>query len=212
MPRSLRTITAVLPTVLDHGDSDEAALVVPDDEGRAGVGAHVHLARHHLLHGEVAGQHRKFFGLDAVLLESAGLHQVIGRHAPDVGLVALADGRLACAVASRAPSCAQRQRDRAGRAQKVAAVVYRLAELSSLSSVECFCCVDWMLCGGAGQGRVARAGLRQMRPPSVLLHAELGEWWTATSSSVLSMICLGKLAGVEESAGIEPPGAMILSW
>ena len=77
---------------LDLRDGDEAALVVADDEGRPGVGAHVDLPRHHLLHGEVAGRHREVLGLEPALLQIAGLHQVVGRHAPDVGLVALADG------------------------------------------------------------------------------------------------------------------------
>ena len=57
-----------------------------------GIGAHVDLPRHHLLHGEVAGRHREVLGLEAALLQVARLHQVVGRHAPDVGLVALADG------------------------------------------------------------------------------------------------------------------------
>ena len=77
---------------LDLRDGDQAALVVAEDEGRPGVGAHVDLPRHHLLHGQVAGRHREVLGLEPALLQIAGLHQVVGRHAPDVGLVALADG------------------------------------------------------------------------------------------------------------------------
>ena len=81
-----------LADCLDLGDGDEAALVMADDEGLPGVGAHVDLTRHHLLHGEIAGRHRELLELDAVLLEQAGLDQVVGRHAPDIGLVALAHG------------------------------------------------------------------------------------------------------------------------
>ena len=81
-----------LADIFDQGDGDEAALVVADDEGRPGIGAHVHLPRHHLLHGEIAGRHREFLELDAAFLQQAGLEQVVGRHPPDVGLVALADG------------------------------------------------------------------------------------------------------------------------
>ena len=51
--------------VLDDGDADEAAFVVAEDEGRAGVGAEVHLPRHHLLHREVAGGHTEFLELQA---------------------------------------------------------------------------------------------------------------------------------------------------
>jgi hypothetical protein len=78
---------------LDLGDGDEPALVGTEDHRLAGIGAEVHLPRHHLLHGEIAGRNGEFLELDAVLLEEARAHQVIGRHAPDVGLVALADGR-----------------------------------------------------------------------------------------------------------------------
>ncbi len=78
--------------VLDDGDTDEAALVVAEDEGGAGVGAEIHLPRHHLLHGEVAGRHGELLELQPALLQRAGAQQVVGRHAPHVGLVALADG------------------------------------------------------------------------------------------------------------------------
>ena len=82
-----------LAHVFDLRDGDEAALVVADDEGLRRIGAHVHLTCHHLLHREIAGRDREFLELDAALLERAGLEQIVGRHAPDVGLVALADGR-----------------------------------------------------------------------------------------------------------------------
>ena len=78
-----------------------------------GVGAEVDLARHHLLHGEVAGGHREFLELDAVLLQRAGLQQIVGRHAPDVGLVALADGHPAPRRGA-APADACRQKACAG--------------------------------------------------------------------------------------------------
>ena len=81
--------------MLDHGDADHAALVVAEDKGGAGVGAEIHLPRHHLLHGEVAGGHGELLELDAALLERAGAQQIVGRHAPHIGLVALAhDGAL----------------------------------------------------------------------------------------------------------------------
>ena len=62
-----------LADIFDHRDGDEAALVVADDEGLARIGADVDLARHHLLHGEVAGRHREFLELDAALLQQPGL-------------------------------------------------------------------------------------------------------------------------------------------
>ncbi len=80
-----------LADILDAGDRDQTALVVADDEGLARIGAEVDLPRHHLLHGEVARRHREFLGLDPVLLKEPRLEQVVGRHAPDVGLEPLAD-------------------------------------------------------------------------------------------------------------------------
>ena len=77
--------------LFDLGDHDQAALVVADDEGLRGIGAQVHLPRHHLLHGEIAGRHGEFLELEAVLLEQARFEQVVGRHAPDIGLKALPD-------------------------------------------------------------------------------------------------------------------------
>src|SRR5262249_49225991 len=72
------------------------------------VGAHVHLARHHLLHREVAGGDREFLELDAALLERARLEQVVGRHAPDVGLIALADGGQLGGCRPQSETAAQR--------------------------------------------------------------------------------------------------------
>ena len=95
---------------LDHHERDQAALVVSDDEGLAGVGAEIDLARHHLLHGEIAGRHRELLELQAALLQQAGPHQVIGGHAPHVGLVALADrdaglrGRVLARARVRVPT------------------------------------------------------------------------------------------------------------
>src|SRR5258708_25770201 len=90
--RSLRVTTcAVLADLFDLGDDDDAALVVADDEGLRGIGAQVHLPRHHLLHGEIAGGHGEFLELEAALLEQTRFEQVIGRHAPDIGLKALPD-------------------------------------------------------------------------------------------------------------------------
>ena len=94
----------------DLRDRDKAALIVPDDEGLAGVGAEIDLPRHHLLHGEIAGGHGEFLELDAALLEQARFEQVIGRHAPDVGLEALPDGLQRPCRPRR-----QRQRQRASR-------------------------------------------------------------------------------------------------
>ena len=81
-----------LADMLDQRDGDEPALGAADDEGLAGIGAEIDLARHHLLHGEVAGRHGELLRREIVLFQIAGLHQIIGRHAPDVGLVALPDG------------------------------------------------------------------------------------------------------------------------
>ena len=103
-----------LADIFDLGDGDEAALVVADDEGLPGIGAHVHLARHHLLHGEIAGGHRELLELDAALLEQAGLEQIVGRHAPDVGLVALADRSRARRPAARFRGPPPARRRRAG--------------------------------------------------------------------------------------------------
>src|SRR5262249_50271349 len=44
-----------LPHLLDLRDCDQPALVVAGHEGLAGVSTEVHLPRHHLLHGEIAG-------------------------------------------------------------------------------------------------------------------------------------------------------------
>src|SRR5688572_12472286 len=62
-----------LADMFDLGDGDEAALVVADGKGGAGIGAQVHLSRHHLLHGEIAGRHGELLDLDSALLEQAGL-------------------------------------------------------------------------------------------------------------------------------------------
>ena len=62
-----------LADIFDLGDRNQAALVVADDERLRGVGAHVHLPRHHLLHGEIARGHGELLELDAVLLQQARL-------------------------------------------------------------------------------------------------------------------------------------------
>jgi hypothetical protein len=64
---------------------------VADDEGLSGVGAEIDLPGHHLLHGEIARRHGEFLELDAALLEQPGFEQIVGRHAPDVGLEPLAN-------------------------------------------------------------------------------------------------------------------------
>jgi hypothetical protein len=81
-----------LADIFDLGDRHQAALVVADDERLRGVGAHVHLPRHHLLHGEIARGDGELLELDAAFLQQTRLQQIIGRHPPDVGLEALADG------------------------------------------------------------------------------------------------------------------------
>ena len=81
-----------LADIFDLGDRNQAALVVADDERLRGVGAHVHLPRDHLLHGEIARGDGELLELDALLLEQTRLEQIVGRHPPDVGLEALADG------------------------------------------------------------------------------------------------------------------------
>ena len=80
--------------MLDLRDRDEAALVVPEDQRGARIGAEIDLPRHHLLHGEIAGGHAELLELEPALLQQAGAQQVVGRHAPEVGLVALADDGL----------------------------------------------------------------------------------------------------------------------
>ena len=125
-----------LADIFDHGDGDEAAFVMADGEGRAGIGAHVDLARHHLLHGEIAGRHREFLELDAVLFEQAGAQQVIGRHAPHVGLVALAHRLQRRARGAHAQ--ARRQHAGAGRRQRMPAGNSLLQNVSCSSSLMCF--------------------------------------------------------------------------
>ena len=104
-----------LADIFDQRDRDEAAFVVTDQERLPGIGAEVDLAAHHLLHGEVAGRHREFLELHAALLERARSHQVVGRHAPDVGLVALTDGRHLGGRRLRPEP--ERQRARSGRGE-----------------------------------------------------------------------------------------------
>ena len=103
-----------LADIFDLGDRDEAALVVADDERLRRIGAQVHLPRHHLLHGEIARRHGEFLELDAALLEQTRFEQIVGRHAPDVGLEALAHGlergcRSHAAEACRHQSGARRE-------------------------------------------------------------------------------------------------------
>ncbi len=83
-----------LADMLDLRDGDQAALVVPEDQRRPSVSAEIYLPRHHLLHGEVAGRHAELLELETAFLQQAGAQQVIGRHAPEIGLVALADRGL----------------------------------------------------------------------------------------------------------------------
>src|SRR5262249_49728207 len=97
--------------LFDLGDDDEAALVVADDEGLRGIGAEIHLPRHHLLHGEIAGGHGEFLELEAVLLEQAGFEQIVGRHPPDIGLKALADRLERPRASRREPYCQQAPRE-----------------------------------------------------------------------------------------------------
>ena len=203
MPRSLRDHhRRGLADGFDHRDGDEAALVVADDERLAGVGAEVDLARHHLLHGEVAGRHGEFLELDAALLEQSRTSS--GNRSACPRCWSGSPGERSCSPARPhrgsilrpAPARSRRPRPDGGGGCN------RLAELSSLSSVECFCCVDWMLCGGAGQGRAARAGCGKCghRQSCCMPNSRMVD---ATSSSV----CVDDLpssAGVED-AGIEPP-------
>jgi hypothetical protein len=81
-----------LADMFDQRDRDQPTLGIADDQGLACIGAEIDLARHHLLHGEIARRYRVLFDRQTVLLEITGFHQVVSRHAPDVGLVALADG------------------------------------------------------------------------------------------------------------------------
>src|SRR5207237_7543105 len=80
---------------------DEAALVVPQNQRRPGIGAEINLPRDHLLHGEVAGRYAELFELDAALFQETRAQQVIGRHAPQVRLVALTDDGLRECAARR---------------------------------------------------------------------------------------------------------------
>ena len=126
-----------LADIFDLRDRDQAALVVADDEGLPGIGAEVDLPRHHLLHGEVAGGHGEFLELDAVLLEQAGLEQIVGRHAPDVGLVALAHGLERECRSRAAETC--RQHAGAGReilpsCQFNAPILHRMSSVKAVRS------------------------------------------------------------------------------
>ena len=58
-----------LADIFDHGDGEQAAFVMADGKGGAGIGAHVDLARHHLLHREVAGRNGEFLEFHAVLFQ-----------------------------------------------------------------------------------------------------------------------------------------------
>ena len=82
-----------LADIFDQRDRDQAAAVVADQERLSGIGAEVDLAAHHLLHGEIAGRRPRIPGTSRRASRARPIHQVIGRHAPDVGLVALTDGR-----------------------------------------------------------------------------------------------------------------------
>jgi hypothetical protein len=102
-----------LADMFDHRDRDQPALGIADDERLTGIGAEIDLARHHLLHGEIAGRHREFLDRDAVLVEIARLQQIVRRHAPDIGLIALADGR----GGGRRRPCRRAERQRADAAR-----------------------------------------------------------------------------------------------
>ena len=52
-----------LSDIFNHGDGEQAAFVVADREGRAGVSTHVDLTRHHLLHRQIAGRDGEFLEL-----------------------------------------------------------------------------------------------------------------------------------------------------
>ncbi len=113
-----------LADIFDHRDGDEAAFVVSDDERLARIGAQVDLPRHHLLHGEIAGGHGEFLELDAALLQQPRLQQIVGRHSPDVGLIALPDGGRALPRGTRERE-AGRQRGGAGAARYADASLQR---------------------------------------------------------------------------------------
>jgi hypothetical protein len=78
-----------------HPDRAAGAPIVANEERRAGEGAEIDLARHHLLHCQIAGGDGEFFHLDAVLLQVAGMHQIPRRHAPHVAAILLAVSRTA---------------------------------------------------------------------------------------------------------------------
>ena len=103
--------------MLDLRDRDETAFVMAEDQRRAGVGAEVDLPPDHLLHGEVAGRNPEFLEFDAVFLQQPGTQQVIGRHAPEVGLVALPD----CGLCQRGARREGRGQQRADGGEIVAA-------------------------------------------------------------------------------------------
>jgi hypothetical protein len=88
--------------MLDQRDRHQTALGIADDERLARIGAKIDLAGDHLLHGEIAGRHGELLEGEAVLLQIAGFQQIVGGHAPDVGLVALPDGFKGCGAPRQA--------------------------------------------------------------------------------------------------------------
>src|SRR5262249_2030617 len=72
----------------------QLALIMSGHERLSGIGSEVHLPRNHLLHGQISRGHGELFELKTALFKRSRTEQVISRHSPDIGLVALADGNV----------------------------------------------------------------------------------------------------------------------